>query len=158
MTEDLSYLGEGLKAPALVDLMDNTHPVTHDFVGKVVYLNYEGTGSGSGDTLVTAAHFVDSQNMEWWVESVSRKHIRKAKYVIFEITKDIYFVTWVDATASDEIAPLDESNIYEDNYLVAFVLDMNKMVVTDAYMGPNKDGLMQFHLAQASAVVKNAAP
>lgn len=154
--QDLAYLGEGLMSPAIIDLMDETHPVSYDFVGKEIYLDYESTAAQPGEeSLVAAARFVDGENMEWWVESETPKTIRNSKYVIFKISEGIYFVTWVDARASNELGPPTEASLFDDNYLVAFVLDVNKMVATDAYMRPSAEGLQQFHLAQASVVVKD---
>ena len=149
-SHDLSYLGEGLKVPPIVRLMDDTHPMSHDLIGKEYYFDYE-----TADTELTAvAYFVDEQNMEWWVENDPDKLIRKVKYAAFKIRDDIYYVTWVDPKDIAETAQ-GTKVWYDENYIVAFVLDLGKMVATDSYMRPHKgDGSQEWHLMQASITVK----
>ena len=150
-SEDMSYLGEGLKAPPVVRLMDNTHPVTRDLIGKEYHFNYE-----TNDTeLVAVAYFVDEQNMEWWAETDPDKLTRKVKYAAFKIRDKLYYVTWVDPKDMAETAQ-DTKVWYDENYIVAFVLDLEKMVATDSYMRPHeKDGSQHWFLMQASITVKN---
>ena len=145
---DASYLGEGLKTPPLIKLVNNTHPVTFDLIGKEYHISYDSFDK----PFVAVAYFVDEQNLEWWVETDTVKTIRKAKYVVFKITPDIYFVNWVDA----EAIPRDASKgvSFKDNYLVAFVMDLKNKTVTDSYMRPSEKGLQEWHLQQATASVK----
>jgi len=144
---DMSYLQEGLKVTPIVKLMNDAHPVSYDLIGKEYHLNY-----GTLDKkLVAVAHVVDEHNLEWWVESDPVKKIRNVKHVVFKITEDIYYVTWVDP----EGIPRGFSNTYKDNYLVAFVLDLKNRIATDSYMRPSKDGSQEWHLQQATVVVKD---
>ncbi|MCB1661889.1 MAG: MoaF N-terminal domain-containing protein [Pseudomonadales bacterium] len=145
---DASYLGEGLKTPPLIKLVNNTHPVTFDLIGKEYHISYDSFDK----PFVAVAYFVDEQNLEWWVETDTVKTIRKAKYVVFKITPDIYFVNWVDA----EAIPRDASKgvSFKDNYLVAFVMDLKNKTVTDSYMRPSEKGLQEWHLQQATASVR----
>ena len=149
-SHDMSYLGEGLKSPPVVKLMDNTHPLTQDLIGKEYHFNYE-----TNDTeLVAVAYFVDEQNLEWWAETDPEKLVRKAKYAAFKIRENIYYVTWVDP--KDTAGTQDPKVWYDENYIVAFVLDLENMVATDSYMRPHeRDGSQHWFLEQASITVKN---
>ena len=83
---DSSYLEEGLKVPHIIRLMNNTHPLSHDLIGKEYTFHYRDDKNNS-------AYFVDGEYIEWWVPSEPVKRIRKVKYAAFKITDDIYFVT-----------------------------------------------------------------
>ena len=145
---DASYLAEGLAAPPLIKLVNNTHPVTFDLVGKEYHVSYDSFDK----PFVAVAYFVDEQNLEWWVETDAVKKIRKAKYVVFKITPDIYYVNWVDAEAIPKDASKGRS--FKDNYLVAFVMDLKNKIITDSYMRPSKDGKQEWHIQQVTVSVK----
>ena len=82
------------------------------------------------------------------------KMIRKVKYAAFKITDDIYFVTWVDPISKSQ-NPDGTVETYDDNYIVAFVLDLKKMVVTDSWMRPNTNGEQKWLLMQATVEETN---
>ncbi len=144
---DTAYLEEGLKVPHIIRLMNNTHPLSHDLIGKEYTFHYRDDKNNS-------AYFVDGEYIEWWVPSEPVKRIRKVKYAAFKITDDIYFVTWVDPIAM-AVGPDGTIQSYDDNYIVAFVLDLKKMVVTDSWMRPNTNGEQKWLLMQATVEETN---
>ena len=142
--EDQSYLGEHLSVLPVIQLLDNTHPLTDKLVGKVTHFYYED--------YILAAHFVDERNMSWWFGSGANKGTTlENPYAAFEIADNIYFVTWVEAATPAHNTP----ELHKGDWLVSIVLDLNKMVATDAYMNPDEEGRSVFHLAQARVTIED---
>lgn len=140
-TEDLSYLGENLKAPAVVLLLDDTHPVTDKLAGKVIELHYPKSQMG--------VRFLDGKNLAWQSISTPDREGKATPYVAFEIAENIYYVTWVNPSSHG-----DSDTFYDDNYLITIILDFNKMVLTESFMSPNKEGVTQLKVMQAKLVSK----
>lgn len=138
-------LSEGLEVPHDIRLMDDTHPLTHDLAGREFTFHYP-------DDKVNAAYFADGAYLEWWVPSEPVRRIRRVKYAAFKIADGIYYVTWVDPQAMAP-GPDDTPQMYDDNYIVAFVLDLNHMVVTDSWMRPYATGEQKWFLMQATVEV-----
>jgi len=139
---DLSYLGEGLKAPVVSVLMDGTHPITDKLAGKLIEIHYPKSQMG--------VRFVDGSNLAWQSISSPDRVGKTTPYVAFEIAENIYYVTWVNPRSHG-----DSDTYYDENYLITIILDFNTMALTESFMSPNKDGVTQLKVMQAKLVVKD---
>lgn len=153
MNQDASYIGELLDVKPNVLLMKDGHELTNELDGQRMIIEYVDS-AGVGGTIL--ADFVDGRYIEFADGMGGDATIVRTPYAMFKIRKGVYFVTWVEAQAVQ--APPPDVNWetyfpkwYGDDYQVSFVLDIPKGQITDAFMGPNHKGSMQFNLFQATA-------
>lgn len=142
---EMAYLGEQLSNPPCVGLLDNAHPVSGKLAGKKMRFEFEAID------MFLEAHFVDDKNIEWWFaegpNSEGDVTIWVNQYVAFEITENIFFVSWVEPSATT----IHSTKVWKNEYHTAFVLDLNKMILTDSFTGPTDDGGQELIVAQARA-------
>lgn len=145
-THDLAYLGEDLGVTPIISLLDDGHPVTDKLVGKAITLNFEGVNE------ILEGYFVDQKTISWNFGTGANKDTEFTNpYVAFEIAENVFFLTWAEAAATSR----NSTTLHEGTWHVTFILDLNKMLVTDSYINPDDNGASEFNLAQGRVSIKD---
>ncbi len=123
-----------------ISLHPQGHPLTNDLTGKAVRLAY-----CSGHIL--EQHWQADSRVLWkGVSGPLAGYDQTEAYRAFEIAKDIYLITWIEAsTAASSSAP--QAN---GPWLTNVILDFNKMQATASWMGPTNAGGTEHVLDQAT--------
>lgn len=144
--DDLIQFGNGgIGGEPVINLIEGAPPITDKLAGKTIRLQDH---NGIGDT----ATFLEGGRMRWFYNPVPGL-LRENYYIAFEISENVFFVSFVDGVTEGE-----DSKLYGGGWLIAFILDLNNMRSIDSFMEPDPSGIDKHYLHHLEIVQLDGFP